>query len=456
MYVMTVGLNYRTTPIKIREKLAFSEEALETALEKLKQTKSVLEAVIVNTCNRTEIYAVVDQLHTGEHFIKKYLAEWFSISKDVLIPYLYVYKDIEATEHLFQVITGLDSMVLGETQILGQVRQAFMSAQKYNCTGTIFNTLFKQAISFAKKVHANTGIDENAVSVSYAAVELTKKIFDRLAKKNVLIIGAGEMSELTAIHLHSAGVEKVMVVNRTLEVAKALAEPFQGEAYHMDELAEALVKADIVISSTSSNTVIIDKPFMESVMTKRNNKTLFIIDIAVPRDIDGSVHELDNIYLYDIDDLKDIVDANLLERKRIAQQFNSWIDDEIYSFYQWVNTLGVIPLISALRDKSINIQEETMKSLQNKLPDLSEREVKIIRKHMKSIVNQMLKNPIMRVKEMSAEPDAEEMMNYFKKIFAIEDEEIISNPIYEDMKSRNKSKLHEVNQKRLLRLNSRL
>jgi len=449
MYVMVVGLNYRTAPVEIREQFSFSDESLGLALRNLKNTKSVLEAVIVTTCNRTEIYAVIDQLHTGEYFIKKFLSEWFSIPKEQFSPFLYVKEDIDATEHLFRVITGLDSMILGETQILGQIRQAFFSAQKYGATGTIFNTLFRQAITFAKKVHSQTGIAENAVSVSYAAIELTKKIFDRLENKKVLLIGAGETSELTALHLHSQGVKQIMVVNRTFEKAKNLADNFNGQAYPMDKLAEALFEADIVISSTSAENAIINKPLAVDIMEKRNHKPLFLIDIAVPRDIDSSVNELDNIYLYDIDDLKNIVDANIKEREKISLQVNRWIDEEVYLFYQWVNQLGVIPLITAIREKSFAIQEDTMRSIENKLPHLSEKDMKILNKHTKSIVNQMLKNPIMRLKENATEPEAKEMINYFKKIFAIEEEEIESNPIYETMKK--EPKRIQVNLQKLTR-----
>lgn len=434
MYVMVVGLNYRTAPVEIREQFTFSDESLGIALRKLKNTKSVLEAVIVTTCNRTEIYAVTDQLHTGQHFIKKFLSEWFSIPKEEIAPFLYVKEDIDATEHLFRVITGLDSMILGETQILGQIRQAFFHAQKYGSTGTIFNTLFRQAITFAKKVHSQTGIGENAVSVSYAAIELSKRIFDRLENKKVLLIGAGETSELTALHLHTQGVKQIIVVNRTFEKAKQLADSFNGQAFPIEQLAEALFEADIVISSTSSDTAIITKPLVVDIMEKRNHKPLFLIDIAVPRDIESTVNELDNIYLYDIDDLRHIVDANLKEREKISLEVNRWIDEEVYLFYQWVNQLGVIPLITAIREKSFTIQEDTMKSIENKLPHLSEKDIKIINKHTKSIINQMLKNPIMRLKETATEPEAKEMMNYFKKIFAIEEEEIKSNPIYESMK----------------------
>lgn len=436
MFVMVVGVNYRTAPIDIRERFTFSEANLEIAMKKLKQTKSVLEAVVVGTCNRTEIYAVVDQLHTGEHFIKKFLAEWFSVDKEKIVPYLYVKQDIDATEHLFRVISGLDSMVLGETQILGQMREAFFFAQGCEVTGTVLNTLFKQAITFGKKVHTDTAIGKNAVSVSYAAVELVKKVFDRLADKKVLIIGAGEMGELTAIHLHAQGVKTIMVANRSYAKAEALARTFHGKAFMMEQLPQALQEADIVISSTGASGIIMDKEQMSQVIQERKGKLLCMVDIAVPRDLDPAIHELSEVYLYDIDDLQGIVDANLMERQRIAEEVSLWIDDEVYKFYQWVNTLGVIPLISALREKSFRIQQETMQSIENKLPDLNERERKILRKHTKSIVNQMLKDPIMRIKEMAAEPEAEEMMETFKKIFAIEDEELEPSPVYEGMRKR--------------------
>ena len=423
VYVMVVGLNYRTAPVELREKLVFSEETLGIAIEKLKKTKSVLEAVIIGTCNRTEVFAVVDQTHTGEHFIKRFLAEWFNIPKENFIPYLYIKKEVEATEHLFKVASGLDSMILGETQILGQTRQSFLISQQNGGTGTIFNTLFKQAITFAKKTHTELGIGENAVSVSYAAVELLKKSFPSLNNQKVLIIGAGETGELAAIHLHSQGVQKVMVVNRTFSAAQALAATFHGVAYSIEQLPEALVEADIVISSTSSKEIIITHADLLEINKNRHNRPLYIIDIAVPRDIDPEVKQIEGVSLYDIDDLQGIVDANLKEREKQAVKAHQRIDDEVYKFYQWVNTLGVIPLITALREKSLKIQEETMKSIENKLPNLTERERSILRKHTKSIVNQMVKDPIMRLKEMATEPDAEYMMNYFSRIFALEVEQ---------------------------------
>lgn len=435
MYVIVVGLNYKTAPVEVREKFSFADiDLLEQALAELKQTKSVLEAVVLGTCNRTEIYAVVDQLHAGEHFIKGFLSKWFGIPKEEFTSFLYVKKNQEATDHLFRVIAGLDSMIVGETQILGQIRKAFFIAQQNEVTGTILNTLFKQAITFAKRAHSETRINEGTVSVSYAAVELAKDNFGQLADKTVLIVGAGKMGELTAIHLQSNGIKQILVANRTFERAQRLANLFKGEAYPMEQLSEAISEADIVISSTGSNSVVINKDDIEKANNKRGNKPLLLIDIAVPRDIDSSVKEIENVSLYDIDDLRNIVTANMEERKNVAYRIDKLISKESDKFYQWVETLGVVPLISALREKSLKIQEETMKSIENKLPDLNERELKIIRKHTRSIVNQMLKNPIIRVKELSTEADADILMDYFMKIFDLKEEEINPNLIYEKKK----------------------
>src|SRR5579875_980561 len=230
MHILMVGLNYKTTPVEIRERLTFNETELDCAIKTLAAKKSILENVILSTCNRTEIYAVVDQLHTGRYYIKQFLAEWFKLEQEDFSPYLSIFEDDGAIEHLFTVTCGLNSMVLGETQILGQVRTSFMLAQEQKTTGSIFNHLFKQAITLAKRAHAETEIGANAVSVSYAAVELAKKIFGSLANKHVLIFGAGKMGELAAQNLHGNGVKKVTVINRTFEKAQILAQRFNGEA----------------------------------------------------------------------------------------------------------------------------------------------------------------------------------------------------------------------------------
>lgn len=420
MHIIAIGLNYRTAPVEIREKVSFNDSELSEAMRVLKEQKSVLENVIVSTCNRTEIYAVVDQLHTGRYYVKAFLAEWFNISKEELSPYLTIYEHDAAIEHLYRVVSGLDSMVLGETQILGQVRSSFLTAQGQGATGTVFNQLFKEAVTLAKRAHHYTDIGANAVSVSYAAVELGKKIFGNLSQKHVLILGAGKMGELAAKNLSGSGVGNVTVINRTKEKAEALAQRFEGNARSFEDLAGALLEVDIVISSTSATEYVITKETMKEVEKLRKGRPIFMVDIAVPRDLDPSLSELETVFLYDIDDLEGIVEANLQERQKAAETIEIMIEAAVVEFKTWIGTLGVVPVISALRQKALNIQSETMKSIERKLPNLTERERKVLNKHTKSIINQLLKDPILSAKELAGQKDAEESLQLFMKIFDIE------------------------------------
>lgn len=421
MHVLVVGLNYKTAPVEIRERLTFNPSQLADAMKTLKNKKSILENVILSTCNRTEIYAVVDQLHTGRYYIKDFLSEWFNIDKEEFTSYLFVYEQEGAIEHLFKVASGLNSMILGETQILGQVRSSFLQAQEENTTGTIFNHLFKQAITLAKRAHSETDIGANAVSVSYAAVELAKKIFGSLENKHVLIIGAGKMGELAIQNLYANGASKVTVINRTYEKAKDLASRYDGYAKTLEELQCAILEADILISSTGAKGFVVTKEMMVNVEKMRKGKPLFMVDIAVPRDLDPKLGEMDSVFLYDIDDLEGIVEANLQERKKAADVIHLMIEKEIVEFKQWLNLLGVVPVISALREKALAIQAETMKSIERKLPHLSDRDKKVLSKHTKSIINQLLKDPILQAKEIAGQKDAEKALDLFVKIFNIEE-----------------------------------
>ena len=421
MHVIVVGINHKTAPVEIRERLTFDPSQLGDAMVQLQGKKSILENVILSTCNRTEIYAVVDQIHTGRYYIKEFLSQWFQIEKEEFTPFLFIYEEDGALEHLFKVACGLNSLILGETQILGQVRTSFLTAQEEKTSGTVFNQLFKQAITLAKKAHSNTDIGANAVSVSYAAVELAKKVFGTIENKHVLILGAGKMGELAIENLHGNGATNVTVVNRTYEKAKDLASRFHGKAKSMDELQEALMEADILISSTGAKDFVLTKQMVEQIEKKRKGKPLFMVDIAVPRDLDPAIAELEGVFLYDIDDLEGIVQANLQERQKAADIIMLMIEEEIVQYKQWLRMLGVVPVISALREKALNIQSETMKSLERKLPNLSEREIKVLNKHTKSIINQMLKDPILQVKELAGTKDADKNLQFFMNIFNIED-----------------------------------
>lgn len=435
MHILVVGLNYKTAPVEIRERLSFQEADLQRAMSSLQTKKSILENVIVSTCNRTEIYAVVDQLHTGRYYIKDFLANWFGIEKEEFSPYLFIYEKDGAMEHLFKVSCGLDSMIVGETQILGQVRKSFLSAQEVGATGTVFNELFKQSITLAKKAHSETDIASNAVSVSYAAVELAKKIFGDLNKKHVLILGAGKMGELAIQNLQGSGATKITVINRTFEKAQALAAKFNGQAKQLRELQCALMEADILITSTGSKEAVIDKEMMVHVEGMRKGRPFFMVDIAVPRDLDPAINELDNVFLYDIDDLEGIVQANLAERQQAAEAIEIMVEETIVNFKEWLNMLGVVPVISALREKALGVQAETMQSIERKMPSLTERERKILNKHTKSIINQLLKDPILQAKELAALPDGDEKLELFMKIFNLEEQ---VNSSLQDSKMKNK------------------
>jgi glutamyl-tRNA reductase len=422
VHLIVVGLNYRTAPVEVRERFALSERELPLALQALKQTTGILEGVIVATCNRTELYAVVDRQQLCGHYIRAFMEQWFKISRKEFNAHLYMYEDDRVVEHLFRVTTGLDSMIIGETQILGQVRDAFLISQEQKATGTLFNRLFKQAVTVAKRAHSETSIGENAVSVSYAAVELGKRIFGRFDDKKIMIVGAGKMSELTAQHLHSNGAKEVFVVNRTLEKAQELAVKFLGSAMALDEAIDRLKDTDIVISSTGAEKFVLTRKHIEAAMAGRKKKPLFLIDIAVPRDIEPSCSDIPNVFLYDIDDLEGIVETNLAKRRKEAAIIEDMIADEQEAYRQWYATLGVSPVIRALQEKAAAIQETTLDSLLRKLPELDDRQIKVIRKLTKSIVNQVIHDPILRIKELAADKRSDEALKLFVQLFALENE----------------------------------
>ncbi|AHV98585.1 glutamyl-tRNA reductase [Paenibacillus sabinae] len=421
MHIVAVGLNYRTAPVEVREQFAFAEKDLPAALHQLMRTKSVLEGVIVATCNRTEIYVVVDRLHMCGYFLRSFMEQWFGVKGEQFTQHMYIYEDEQAIRHLFRVTCGLDSMVIGETQILGQVRSAFLTAQGEGATGTWFNRLFKQAVTVGKRAHSETSIGESAVSVSYAAVELGKRIFGMFTGKKVLILGAGKMSELTVKHLYASGAAEVVVANRTLARAEELAEKFAGRPCTLEEAALRLHEFDIVISSTGAGGYVLTADRIVHSMKNRASRPLFMIDIAVPRDIDPAASEIPGVFLYDIDDLEGIVESNMEMRRGEAVKIEGMIAEETESFQHWLKTLGVQPVIRALQEKSNAIHEETLDSLFNKLPELDEHQRKIIRRLTKSIVNQMMHDPINVIKEMSGDKNGSEALDYFTKIFALEE-----------------------------------
>lgn len=415
MYILSVGLNHTSAPIEIRERLAFNPEEEEMALVSLHQEKSILENVIISTCNRTEIFAVVDQLHTGRYYIKRFLANWFQMDMQILEPYLLFFEEEEAVKHLYRVTSGLDSLIIGETQILGQVKDAFTSAQTIGTTGTILNQLFRESVHFAKNVHHTMKINENAVSISYAAVEVVKKACMDVANKKTVIVGAGKMGVLAIQNMLGAKIADVTLLNRTSARAEDVAEKLGIQCSDYASLSEQLKHADIVITSTSATT-----PIITQNMIAEREKALVIIDIALPRNVEATCAEIPNVTLFDIDDLGDVIQENTQQRQAMVIEIEAQIEEACVNFYEWEKQLGVVPIIKDLREKALALQAETMQSLSNKLPNLSDREQVIVGKHMKSIINQLLKHPISELKEMATSADAAHDIEVFQNIFDLQ------------------------------------
>jgi len=399
MYLIVVGLNHKTAPVEVREKLSFSEEMIPRHLEKITSNNIIRGSVVLSTCNRTEVYAAVLDVDKGLTKIREHLAKCCYLETTGVMNYLYTYTLYDVITHLFRVTSGLDSMVLGETQILGQVKTAYQMACEHGSTNRVLNTLFQQAITVGKKVRTNTDIDRNAVSISYSAVELAKQLFGGLDGRSILVVGAGKMSELTAKHLVSNGVSDVLVANRSFDKAVALAEVFRGRAISFDKLFDHMSGVDIVISATAAVHCVIEKQDMVKVMSRRNGKKIFLIDIAVPRDINPQVSEVEGVSLYDIDDLQHVIDQNLEHRKKEAVKAEKIIEDEINEFWKWLSTQFVTPTIAALKKRAEEIRQKEMTRAFNRLGNITEREKKVISSMANSIVNQLLHDPVMQLKK---------------------------------------------------------
>jgi len=398
MHLTLVGLSHKTAPVDIREKLTFPANVQEEAIGLLTDGSDVIEAVIVSTCNRTEIYAVTVAEDDGLDAIVSFLVDYHSLPRDVLEKYLYSRRGEDVVRHLFRVVSSLDSMVIGEAQILGQLKEAYEHSFEHNGTGRVFNKLFRQSFEVGKRVRSETAIGESAVSVSYAAVELAKKVFDDLSGRVVLLLGAGKMSELTARHLVCNGVAKVFVTNRTYERACELAERCSGEPVSYDRLFERMGDADIVISSTAATEYVVTAEEVAQVMRGRRGRPLFFIDIAVPRDIDPEVNNVDDVFLYDIDSLNGVVQSNLSDRMQEAKRVEAIIAEEITAFETWLDSMEVVPTVAAMRAKAERIRQIEMEKALKRLGGLSEKEIQTVEALTASIVNKMLHGPTNRLK----------------------------------------------------------
>jgi glutamyl-tRNA reductase len=331
MHIRLIGLNHKTAPIDIREKVSFQADKLDRALLELKKSSAVRENLILSTCNRTELYAVTDGESAGEDLLRSFLSDFHGLRHQDLVRYLYEKRDRDAVEHLFEVVSSLDSMIVGETQIFGQVKDAYFKARSLNTLGRTLDFVFEEAIRVGKKVRTQTQIGKGAVSTSTAAIELARKIFETLEGRTVMIIGAGKIGEMTVKNLYSRGVSTVLVANRTLQKARELAEAFGGKALPFDGILDCMSNADIIISSTSAPHFVVTKDQAAGVMQKRGNEPLFFIDLGLPRNIDPQVNTIDNVYLYNIDDLASVRDANIRDRQLAAKHARLIIEECVES-----------------------------------------------------------------------------------------------------------------------------
>lgn len=402
MPIIGAGLSHKTAPVEIREKLSISESKLPEALSHLLSKDSISEAVVLSTCNRTEIYAVVEEIEQGKADIIDFLSEYHNFDRNAFVKSLYFFSEEQVVRHLFRVASSLDSMVIGEAQILGQVKDAYNIAYENKATSLVLNRLFRHAVECGKRVRTETAIGEAPVSVSYAAVQLAKNVFETLVDRAVMVVGAGKMSVLTIKHLVSNGANPIMVTNRTYEKAEEIACEFNGIAVPFDQRFEKMAQADIVISSTGAQNYVITADDVRTLMKKRKGRPIFFIDIAVPRDVDPEVAEIENVFVYDIDDLKHVVDENLKERKKEAEKAEKIVEEEVSEFLAWLASLDVVPTIKELNRIANEIKERELEKALRRLNGLNENQVEVIRALAHGIVNKMLHTPIVKVKEAAA------------------------------------------------------
>ncbi len=405
MSIVVVGLSHKTAPIEVREKLNFPEATVPEALRKLMGYEGIRESLILSTCNRVEIYASVQDSTAGIETIKQFISDYHSLSRESLDQSLYVYPDAQGVRHTFRVASSLDSMVLGEAQILGQLKDAFDISLKTKTTSTILNKLIKKSISVAKRVRTETKLAEGAVSISSAAVELAKKIFGELEGKIVMLLGAGEMAELAAQHLLGNGVKNIMVANRTFERAEELAQEFKGDAIRFEHFPDALVMVDILICATGAQHYVVKRDMVSKALKERRHKPIFMIDISNPRNIDPEVDKVDNVYLYDIDDLQSKVNVNTEGRAKEAEKAEELIMHEVETYLQWERALDAVPTIVDLREKVEDIRKREVDKTIASLNGITEDHKRAMEAMSQAIVNKLLHAPLVILKQAASGRD---------------------------------------------------
>jgi glutamyl-tRNA reductase len=419
--IINIGLNHETAPVALRECLAVESQNVQKALGLMRNLDVVREGFFLSTCNRVEALIVAEEAQEAKQAVVSLLGKMGNIPVDEFSACLYTFENMDAVSHIFSVASSLDSMVIGEPQILGQIKEAYLQSTREKMSGVILNRLMHKAFHVAKRVRSETDICGSAVSISYAAVELARKIFHDLEGKRVLLIGAGEMAELAARHLLTNGVSAMTVLNRTFERAVEVAERFGASPVSFEEIEGQLLKADIVVTSTAATECIITREMVKKVLKKRRNRPLFLIDIAVPRDVQPEVNKLNNVYLYDIDDLKGVIEINKAQRQEEAVKAQRIVNEEVVKFEKWLKTLSVVPTIVSLRNKAESIIQAEFGKSRSALDQLSPSQREAVEVLIRSIVEKMLNDPILFLKGKAGRSTLNDYLDTIRKLFSLDE-----------------------------------
>ncbi len=420
MHLAVLGINHKTAPVELREKVSLNDDKCGILSRHLLDDVGISEVVPLSTCNRTEVYIVASRPEVGRREVMSALAEMAAVELRELEDCAYYHEGETAVGHLYRVAGSLDSLVVGEAQIMGQIKEAYHAAHERESTSVLLNRLFRHALEVGKRVRAETRIGENPVSVSSVAIDMARKVFEELEGRTALLIGAGKMGELTATHLASHGVTSFIVSNRTLSRAEEMAEKFNGRAVAFEELNDYLPMADIVISSTGAPHYVLRKGEVERAIRRRHNRPIFFIDIAVPRDIDPGVNDVYNAFLYDIDDLNEVAAANAAQREKEARKAEVIIADEVNDFLHWLSSLDVVPTITALREMADKIKDgELKKTLAKFDADLTDKDINRMEALASGIVNKMLHSPTVELKRAANERGGYLYVESMRRLFKL-------------------------------------
>jgi glutamyl-tRNA reductase len=422
MRLFVVGLSHRTAPVALRERVDFARGGLDAALQALSACGACRESVVLSTCNRAEIYAVGDGEEDAQA-VSRFFSEYHHLDHEQVAEHLYIFNGAEAARHLFRVSAGLDSLVVGEPQILGQVKAAYATASELPFTGPLLNRLFHSAFGVGKRVRSETGLGEGAVSVSYAAISLARKIFGDLSGLGVLVLGAGEMAKLTAIHLQAQQVRQVTIASRTQAAAERLAGELGAAAIPWEDLDKALASADVIVTATGAHEPVLTRARVEEVMRPRRSRPLFIIDIAMPRDVEAGVGNLDQVFLYNIDDLQTIVKENLARRSAELEEAESIVAAEVARFTGWMQSRDIIPTVVALRQRFENIRQSELRRLEPKLSGLPPEARARVDEITRLIVEKLLLTPTEQLKAVTDETTVATYADALNQLFALAAEE---------------------------------